>query len=189
VSAHGLEFAPEAEGGAAAENVAPTTGTTPTWVETRLGAIVTEANERGVTVPAGLVAFFGHPELYRRVATSTGCYLDVPRALIPLEGHAGCLLRFMNDAHCRYCWYVFLQPDGGHRVVYATPEVDDEASGETLEDVSSPTHVVFCAASFEEFVHRMWIENTIWFARASALGKAHTLTKEHAGYAAALDKV
>jgi hypothetical protein len=40
-----------------------------------------------------------------------------------------------------------------------------------------------CAASFEEFIHRFWMENTIWFAEHATPPKK--LTAEQRAYAKA----
>lgn len=156
-SPHGLDFgdddgAAEEEGGARAS------------VHVRLGRIVSEAKQLGLSVPGELVRFIDDPDLHRRVPSCTACYLDVPSRLVELPGQPGRLLRFMNDQQCRLLWYVHLRPGGTHSVVCATPELDDEASGDTLEDVSTPRDAVTCADGFEEFVQRFWLENTRWFA-------------------------
>jgi hypothetical protein len=33
-----------------------------------------------------------------------------------------------------------------------------------LEDCADPQDVFVCASSFDEFVRRFWIENTLWYA-------------------------
>ena len=50
-------------------------------------------------------------------------------------------------------WCLLLEPGGTHRVVTAI-DTDPE---EPLVDVR------VCADSFEEFIERFWIENTLWF--------------------------
>jgi hypothetical protein len=169
LSPHGLDFGDAASGCEASE----------AETERRLAGIVAQASALGLTVPAALVAFIGHPELHRRVPSCTACYLDVPTKLVELPGHPGRLLRFMNDQQCCLLWYVLLEPGGGHCVVVAAPDFDDDAVGDTLEDVARPRDVAVCAPSFEAFMHRFWLENALWFA----VSKRQPLSPEQRAYA------
>jgi hypothetical protein len=154
-------------------------------IETRLARIVALATKFGFTVPPTLVAFIGHPELHSRVPSCTACYLDVPTHLVPRpDGKPGVLLRFMNDQQCCLLWYVLLEPGGGHCVVVATPDYDDDAVGETIEDIAKPKDLAVCAPSFEAFMQRFWLENSLWFA----VSKKMPLTAEQKAYAEAAKK-
>jgi len=178
LSPHGLDFGDDAEQGAGE-------GARKDAIDTRLATVVAQADKLGLTVPAALVAFIGHPELHRRVPSCTACYLDVPTGLVPLpDGQPGLLLRFMNDQQCCLLWYVLLQPGGAHCVVSAVPEFDHTATGESLEDVCTPRDLAVCAPSFEAFMHRFWLENTLWFA----VSKKTPLTAEQQAYADAAKK-
>jgi hypothetical protein len=127
--------------------------------------IVTEAKALGLVVPGELVRFLDDEGLHRRVPTCTACYLDVPAKLVGLPGgQPGRLLRFLNDSQLALVWYVHLMPNGAHQIVCAYPELDDLAVGETLDEVMTPRDLAVCAPSFEEFILRFWIENTLWFA-------------------------
>ena len=70
----------------------------------------------------------------------------------------------MNDQQSVLLWYLYLVPNGEHAVVVATPEWDENADGDTLEDVVRLTDIVLCAPTFDAFIHRFWLENTIWYA-------------------------
>jgi hypothetical protein len=157
-------------------------------VPERLAKITEEVKRLGLTVPPALVTFILHPELHKRVPSCTACYLDVPAKLVELDGAQAApgarLLRFMNDQQCCLLWYVLLEPGGGHSVACAWPEIDNEATGETLEDVSKPEDVVICASSFEEFVQRFYLENSLWFAST----KGVPLSIEQQAYAEAAKK-
>ena len=151
-SPHGLDFGDD-DGGDEKESI-----------HVRLARIVDEAKKLRLVVPGELVRFIDDEGLHGRVSSCTSCYLDVPTKLVPLpDGQPGRLLRFMNDQQCCLLWYVHLQPDGGHQVVCAYPEFADDLTGDSLEDVSRPKDLVVCAPSFEEFIQRFWIENTLWF--------------------------
>ena len=60
----------------------------------------------------------------------------------------------------------------------ATPEWDDEATGEALEDLVRLAEPLLCAPTFEDFILRFWLENTIWFS----LNEARPLTSEQSEY-------
>lgn len=124
------------------------------------------------------------PELHGRVPTCTACYIELSDRLVELPGgHPGRLVRFMNDQQCCLIWYVHLAPGGGHTVVSASPAFDGR-DGKRLEDVSSPRDLAVCAPSFEDFIHRFWLENTLWFALQS--GRA--LDAEEQAYVDAVKK-
>jgi hypothetical protein len=94
----------------------------------------------------------------------------------------------MNDQQCGVLWYLHLTPDGACSVACAEPANDDdeEPDGATLDDVMRLDDVTMCAASFEELVHRFWMENTLWF---SLFGKARApLTPEQQAYLDAMKK-
>lgn len=123
-----------------------------------LADLASQAAARGLVLPNAMVTFLSRPDLHGRVPTCTACYLDLSRRLVD-----GRLVRFLNDQQCCLLWYVLLEKGGGHSVVAAYPEWKDE-DAELLDDAIEPRDFVRCAASFEEFVYRFWIENTIWFA-------------------------
>jgi hypothetical protein len=119
----------------------------------------------GVELPEAFRAFMSNPEIHTRIPTNTACYLDLSSRLIAIDGSSDAkLLRFMNDQQCVLNWYLYLQADRSVSVVLADPEWQDEAPGDTLDDIITPTNLTICANSFEEFVYRFWLENTIWFA-------------------------
>jgi hypothetical protein len=118
----------------------------------------------GLSIPTSFFSFMSSPAIHRRIPTCTACYLDLPNRLVEVPGVAGRLLRFMNDQQSVLLWYLYLVPNGEHAVVVATPEWDEDADGDTLEDVVRLTDIVLCAPTFDAFIHRFWLENTIWYA-------------------------
>ncbi len=132
---------------------------------TKLEKLEREANELKFSLPESFLKFMSSPEIHTRVPTNTACYLDLSSRLIDVDTQSGVkLLRFMNDQQCVLLWYLYLEPDHPVRVAFAAPEWHDEETGDTLDDVLTPTQLTICANSFEEFVYRFWIENSIWFA-------------------------
>lgn len=145
----------------------------------RLARLADEAARHRVSLPDSFVKFLVTPEIHRRVPTCTACYLDLSDRLIVAPGDAkGYLLRFMNDQQSVLLWYLHLPPGREHGVVVAAPEWDDAATGETLDDVVRLPELLFCAPTFEDFIHRFWLENTIWFS----LHGARPMTREQKDY-------
>jgi hypothetical protein len=149
---HGMNFEQQPKGAIAEE----------------IAARSADANGLGLVVPSAFVAFMTDADLYERVPSCTACYYEIGARLIAIPEHTGPqrLLRFLNDQQACYLWYLLLHPDGSHQVVRAWPEWKDEEppDGASLEDMTTPRDIEICAPTFEEFIKRFWIENTIWFA-------------------------
>ncbi|MDI1460792.1 hypothetical protein QEZ54_07435 [Catellatospora sp. KI3] len=130
----------------------------------------------GLALPADFVAFQtrggGHQALDE--VSVTACWTDISRPLpSPLRDGAW-LVRFLRDQQDCVIWYLYLRPTGEAFVVFSYYEYEelyaDRDSGEPderliafLEDADRQrAALVWCAASFEEFAFRFWIENQIW---------------------------
>lgn len=148
----------------------------------KLARLAAQAADERLSLPDGFSRFISSPRIHERVPTCTACYLDLADRLIDAPGAPGRLLRFMNDQQCVRLWYLYLRPDAEPTVLVGTPEWSDEADGETLEDFVQLTEPLICAPAFEEFIHRFWLENTIWFA----LHKARPMNQEQRWYLAAV---
>jgi hypothetical protein len=130
-----------------------------------LEKLTRDAAAMDVQLPESFLTFMSDPDIHSRVPTNTACYLDLSNRLIEIDGRSDAkLLRFMNDQQCVLLWYLYLQVGSPVSVVFADPQWSDEAPGDTLDDVITPTNLTVCAESFEEFIFRFWIENAIWFA-------------------------
>jgi hypothetical protein len=152
-----------------------------------IDARIAEAEGAGLSIPSAFATFMTDPELHTRVPSCTACYYDLGPRLIPIPNHSGPerLLRFLNDQQACYLWYLLLEPGGRHRIAFALPEWTDNAGAETLEDAVIARDVTVCAASFEEFIKRFWIENSIWFT----VHKGQPLAGELRAYADAAKRV
>lgn len=117
-------------------------------------------------MPPEAIRFLGDYELYSKIPSCTACYFEVGSRLVPLPDHTGPerLLRFMHDQQTCYVWYLLLEPGGRHRVVVPWPEWTEGVKSEDFEDLATPREITECASSFEEFIKRFFLENTIWFA-------------------------
>ena len=127
-------------------------------------------------VPTGLptefVEFFRSPKLWNRIRSCTDCYLHLDDAAGEIRGGSGRLLRFLSDSQSCKHWCLHLMPCGTtHSVVatgfYSGSDSDDPRFG----SIANPKDITTCAASFEEFVYRFWLENELYYALndASAL--------------------
>ncbi len=131
-------------------------------------AVTTYAGEdlrNGLSLPDGFTAFMTNPDLHRRVPTCTLCCLSFSGRLIDCPGTAdGHLLRFMNDQQCVLLWYLYFQPGLVPAVAVGVPDFGDDAQGDILDDIVTPLELRLCAPTFEEFMWRFWMENTIWYS-------------------------
>jgi hypothetical protein len=128
--------------------------------------IAEEARAARLALPKAFLRLFHAGELQDRIPSSTACYFELSPALAKapraLGGH---LVRFLRDQQGGVFWYLWLRPDGADAVI-ASPALLDG----TDEAASPATAEMFlCAARFEEFLYRFWLESSLWFA----------LTNEH----------
>ena len=161
-------------------------GTSQKNVDAQVDARAREARKLGLTLPESFLTFMKNPALTSSLPSCTACYFDIGARLVPLPKHDGPerLLRFMNDQQACYLWYLVLEPGRRHRVAISWPRWIDDAEGDALEDLADIEEAYECATSFEEFVKRVWIENTLWFA----VNGREALTGELLAYADAAAK-
>jgi hypothetical protein len=120
------------------------------------------------SAPAGLppefVAFFRSPDLWRRIRSCTGCFLHLDAAAVGIRGGPGSLVRFLSDSqYCRH-WHLYLAPGGTGHAVVATYFYTGSDADDLKGRLPHPKDITTCAASFEEFVYRFWLENELSFA-------------------------
>jgi len=141
-------------------------------------ATVEVLREAGLSAPPGFVAFFTD-ELHRKVPTCTACWVELPARLASIEGHEGRFLRFMNDQQSVRVWGLWFA-DGACAVACAQPEWLHVEAPETFEDATQLVDAWIVADDFESFVHRFWLENTLW----DVMSGRRPLTTEEAAYVA-----
>lgn len=135
--------------------------------------------QKGLKLPDSFLTFLASPHLQNRVRSCTACYLDLSdRVLKSPNEDDGYLIRFLNDQQTVLIWYLHLDRRSDHCVVVASPEFLEDADGEALDDVIVPRDIFYCAPTFEAFIYRFWIENSIWFA----LTDNYPLTAEQQRY-------
>lgn len=142
---------------------------------------------RGYRLPAPLVDFITNPELNRRVRSCTGCHFDIAVRPAELVGAAqGLLIKLLVDSQGSPCWYLLLDPAGDHAMVQGRQHFGDDAHSvdtwardNPVEQVElTRTELWLCARSFEEYIHRFWMENEIWYG----LNSGASLTTEQQAY-------
>ncbi len=129
----------------------------------QIDALAGQARQLGLTLPPAFVELMGSSELQDRIPSCTACYFKLSERIIPCPAsEQGYILRFLNDQQDVLLWYLYLTP-GDARVIVSPYELDD---GEELTDVGRSnvlSQSVVCAPTFDEFIYRFWLENTIWF--------------------------
>lgn len=132
--------------------------------------------ERNLKLPDSFVRFITTSHLRNRIESCTDCYFDLSNRLITSPAaNDGYLIRFLNDSQNVLLWYLYLNDKNESCIVVAKPEFldelenadfsyTDEAESETIDDVIIPKDIFRCAPTFETFIYRVWIENSIWFA-------------------------
>jgi hypothetical protein len=115
-------------------------------------------------LPSEFVTFFRSPALWRKVRSCTDCYFDIDPASTPIPGGLGRLVRFMSDSQGCIHWHLCISPCGTTHTVVATYHFTGSEYAHKPSGKPHPRDVTTCAASFEEFIYRFWIENELWYA-------------------------
>lgn len=150
--------------------------TPPDKLKAQFDRLLTTAQQMGLTLPAPFLDFMSHPERRDQIPSSTACYFDLPDKIVKNPVGEGYLIRFLNDQQDVLFWYLYLTEQGEHGVVVSNIPYDTEdVSRFPPESVRKAT--AFCATSFEAFLYRYWIENTLWFGLDSG-----TLTEAQKQY-------
>jgi hypothetical protein len=120
-------------------------------------------------------------DLRYRVPTVTGCYYRWPdRFAESPKGEGGYLLSFECDSQDCLVWYLYLNRAASDHCVVVSWDFLGFDKGAEPQFPEEPENVFFCAPSFESFVYRSWIENSIWFALEK---DKRPLTPEERAYA------
>ncbi len=136
--------------------------TPPDKLKTQLHSLIVTAQPMGLTLPAPFLAFMSDPERRDQIPSCTACYFDLPEKIVPNPVGEGYLIRFLNDQQGVLYWYLYLTEQGEPGVVVSNILYDTEdVSRFPPESVRRAT--AFCATSFEAFLYRYWMENTLWF--------------------------
>lgn len=150
-----------------------------------LGRMREDADRLGLVLPAAFLRLMSSSELQDRIPSCTACYFELGQRIAPCPGSPqGYALRFLNDQQDVLAWYLYLAPDGGSCVLVSPYALDGEDDGDeppNAQAIAAQTRV--CARSFEEFIYRFWLENTLWF-KLSEGSQPPTLTPDEWRYIA-----
>jgi hypothetical protein len=147
-------------------------------VDANLRSVLAEAARAGLRLPRAFARLMESHALQDRFPSVTACYFDLPRSIVraPLTA-GGQVVRFLNDQEGCLFWYLWLKTDGSDAVLCTDALLDDEAPDEVAGDSGE---IIECAASFEAFLYRYWLEQGLWFA----LRYRRPLTHEQERYSA-----
>lgn len=125
----------------------------------RLEQIKTDAADLGLSIPEVFIQFMSTPDIHRRVPSITACYLDPSHGLLeqPIPP-GGRLLRFLTDSQECVSWFLCLSQAGDNPVLAAL-DLHDDARGELAPDDDA---IRVVSSTFEQFLHRFWLENLLW---------------------------
>lgn len=142
--------------------------------------IATSAAQLGLTLPASFVQLMVNPALQNRIPSCTACYFKLSDEILPYpDVQGGHITRFLNDQQDVLLWYLYFSPEGAHKVLVTTYDLDKMARRAKADrertDAPQPDQLTaqdrqyirrntwICEQSFAEFIYRWWLENTLWF--------------------------
>lgn len=133
--------------------------------------IAAEAQQLGLTLPAAFLRLMGSRELQDRIPSCTACYFALADKILPCPGSEDSyIIRFLNDQQDVLMWYLYLTPQGEACVLVSPILLDEFAGAEHASNLTEEwrkailANTRVCAPSFEAFLYRFWLENTIWFS-------------------------
>jgi hypothetical protein len=139
-----------------------------------------------IELPPSFLNFIASDEPRKRIRSATDCYLDLAEAVVPVDT-GGFLIHFLSDSQFCFHWLLYKGPNGEEAVVatvdpygFSNPVYwHDETSARSTFASGEAVDSFVCAASFSEFIYRLWIENEIWFRLKL---ECSTLTEEQQEY-------
>lgn len=121
------------------------------------------AANSGIKVDSAFKAWFLQPHLFERMSSCTCCFFQVSDSIFLNENDGHQLVGFMHDSQGCVAWAIDLT---NASVVYTN------GCGAFMQ----------CADSFEEFLHRLWLENAVYpskeseaYRRCAQRNQKHTL--------------
>lgn len=161
----------------------------PLEIRTRLTSIITEAEQLKLSLPASFLQLMASPDLQDRIPSCTDCYFTLPKQIVTCPGSEDSyIIRFLDDSQAVLMWYLYVTPGGEHCILvshYGFYELAEEP--EHIANVSDEERLValkgtfVCAPSFETFLYRFWLENSIWYKHVWYKGRK-PLTEEEQRY-------
>jgi hypothetical protein len=131
----------------------------------KLDKLKASAQKHNVTLPSPFLTFMQNTAWQDSIPSCTACYFDLSESLVPdplQDEHY--YIRFLNDQQDVLMWYLYLNAGGDSCVVVVSPVPLDEIEEQEIPSAAIKANTLYCAESFEAFIYRFWLENTIWFA-------------------------
>ena len=133
-------------------------------IKKNLSKIQRMAEELGISLPEEFVKSMSSEEMRLQIPSCTACYFDLPEKTVRLPiKNGGYAVRFLNDQQEIFLWYLYISPDSKTSIIVSSIMFDEENLDEIPEDVLI-SNIHYSAPSFEEFLYRFWLENSIWYA-------------------------
>lgn len=133
--------------------------------------IAAQADELGLKLPEAFLRLMSSRELQNNIPSCTACYFSMSDAILPCPGvEDGYIIRFLNDQQDVLLWYLYLTPQGEEGVLVSPILLDEFAGPENAANLTDEwraailKHTRVCGPSFEAFLYRFWLENTLWEA-------------------------
>jgi len=123
----------------------------------------------GLPLPEAFLRLMGSPQLQDRIPSCTACTFDLSAHITPCIGDTpGYIIRFLRDQQDVLLWYLYLTPHAEECVLVSPYEFADAADANPNaipedERQAVIANTCICAPTFEAFVYRFWLENTLWF--------------------------
>jgi len=131
-------------------------------IEANLARVLAEQKTAGL--PREFIEFFQSPALWRKMRSCTDCYFNLDPASTAIPGGLGRLVRFISDSQGCIHWHIHIAPCGTKHTVVATYHFTGSEHSDRPGGKPHPRDITTCAASFEEFMYRFWMENELWWA-------------------------
>ncbi|GAA3456774.1 hypothetical protein [Dactylosporangium matsuzakiense] len=128
-----------------------------------LRAMEVAALAEHIELPVPFARFMSSQVLMDAIPSCTGCDFDLaPRPVPSPVEPAAQLVRFLRDQQDAVIWYLYLRP-GTEPFVIASPWLLEIVGLEDVDRATLIANMVHVADSFEQFIHRFWLENSLWF--------------------------
>ena len=135
-----------------------------TRIKENISKIHKMADNLGIVLPKEFMKFMASEEMRLEIPSCTACYFDLPEKIVklPIE-NGGYAVRFMSDQQEIFLWYLYFTVDAEPSVI-VSPIIFDEEDLEKIPEDALISNIHFTAPSFEKFMYRFWLENSIWYS-------------------------
>ncbi|MGI5244031.1 hypothetical protein [Dactylosporangium sp. CA-139066] len=129
-----------------------------------LRAMEVAALSEHIALPEPFKRFMSSQVLMDAIPSCTGCDFDLaPRPVPSPVEPAAQLVRFLRDQRDTVIWYLYLRP-GAEPFVIAAPWLLEIVGLEDVDRATLIANMVRASHGFEQFIHRFWLENSLWFS-------------------------